>query len=695
MTRRRRVVGCVRLAALISVWFVAGAAHAQPAKHNDLVGLVIEVAEPGLEESMFDRLPKVEEFAAREAVPIKVTMPPGATLREVVTSTCDGPTDSYFGLVRERFEELNPELEEAGDPLDFVPPDDALTEGREVLLPFCFRDVSAARKQVETGDSVWGYFQATKREASGDASKELSDDEASRFTMFQLSKLRRELSWRDFKRAFRKLNPGSDPEALQVNQTVKVPVFTPGGGITIPTPRSRAAEVEHALRSSLPVRFVGRGGLGSLTSPVDIDMPDACSNPGPPFDRNQLVAQLAENRVLRIRYPNLPPSRSARIIVADTGITHLARVPFVDRLLTLLSYSDRSQEIASDEGYGDREHGDYVASLAVGGVGFLPVDTLLDPPLELSMFKLVEAYGNDAFGYPLDRLDSVARASDALGGAVVNLSVRFEERLDNFYQAHVHSDKLARSLFVVAAGNERSPMTAGGWYPARYGGDFRNNLITVSALDGDALARFSNYSDEFVDIAAPGCDLEVPHRNGSAGVSRIKRSGTSLAAPVVSFAAGLVRREFYELSANTVKRRLLYSARIDPNLEKHVGGGRVLDIPRALALFTDLVELKGGRQLKGRVEFALEDAGTVDFCGDARYLERDRLRRLAFLSPENPVSPVRIFWEDTDGRPETEECPWWPGSLRVTDRFTGEVEEVPLTEVVDVVFAERPYWESP
>jgi len=693
MTRTRRVVGCVRLAALISVWFVAGAAHAQPAKHNELVGLVVEVAESGWGESMFDRLPKVEEFAAREAVPIKVTMAPGATLREVVTSTCDGPTDSYFDLVRERFEELNPGLEEAGDPLDFVPPDDALTEGREVLLPFCFRDVSAARKQVETGDSVWGYFQATKREAAGDASKGLSDDEASQFTMAQLSKLQRELTWNNFKRVFRELNPGSDPEALQMHQIVKVPIFQPGE-ITLPMERSRADEIERALRSSLPVRVVGRGGLGSLTSPVDIDMPDACSNPGPPFDRNQVVAQLAENRVLRIRYPDLPRSRSARIIVADTGITHLARVPFVDRLLTLLSYPDRGQEIASDEGYGDREHGDYVASLAVGGVGFLPVDTLLDPPLELSMFKLVEAYGNGAYGYPLDRLDSVARASDAVGGAVVNLSVRFEERLDNFYQAHVHSDETTRSLFVVAAGNERSRMTTGDWYPARYGGEFRNNLITVSALDGDALARFSNYSDEFVDIAAPGCDLEVPHRNGSAGVSRIKRSGTSLAAPLVSFAAGLVRRELYELSANAVKRRLLYSARIDPNLEKDVGGGRILDIPRALALFTDLVELKGGRQLKGRVEFTLEDAGTVDFCGDARYLERDRLRRLAFLSPESPVSPVRILWEDTDGRPETEECPGLPGSLRVTDRFTGEVEEVPLTEVVDVVFAEKPYWES-
>jgi len=104
-------------------------------------------------------------------------------------------------------------------------------------------------------------------------------------------------------------------------------------------------------------------------------------------------------------------------------------------------------------------------------------------------------------------------------------------------------------------------------YPTKYYTDSldavtgeASNWITVGAtssgLDGDLLAEFSNFGYRSVDVFAPGVKI-----NSTMPKSTYKeQNGTSMAAPVVSGLAALLRSYYPELSAKEVKDIILKSA---------------------------------------------------------------------------------------------------------------------------------------
>lgn len=62
-------------------------------------------------------------------------------------------------------------------------------------------------------------------------------------------------------------------------------------------------------------------------------------------------------------------------------------------------------------------------------------------------------------------------------------------------------------IIVAAAGNEATNISTDS-YPAAYGAEGYNNVISVAAVDQKGiLADFSNYGTSWVDIAAPGVDI--------------------------------------------------------------------------------------------------------------------------------------------------------------------------------------------
>jgi cell wall-associated protease len=82
------------------------------------------------------------------------------------------------------------------------------------------------------------------------------------------------------------------------------------------------------------------------------------------------------------------------------------------------------------------------------------------------------------------------------------------------------------------------------------------NWIEVGALswkkDADAVATFSNYGQENVDVFAPGVDI-----NSTAPDGKYKDlSGTSMASPVTAGVAALIRSYFPELTAEQVKEAI-------------------------------------------------------------------------------------------------------------------------------------------
>ena len=103
-------------------------------------------------------------------------------------------------------------------------------------------------------------------------------------------------------------------------------------------------------------------------------------------------------------------------------------------------------------------------------------------------------------------------------------------------------------LFVAAAGNSSTNVES---YPAAY---TQNNVISVAALTSTGgLASYSNYGSTWVDHGAPGSGIYSTLLNGTYGTF----NGTSMAAPHVTGAAGLLATMFPTASAAQIKAALL------------------------------------------------------------------------------------------------------------------------------------------
>lgn len=121
-------------------------------------------------------------------------------------------------------------------------------------------------------------------------------------------------------------------------------------------------------------------------------------------------------------------------------------------------------------------------------------------------------------------------------------------------------------LLVHAAGNDGKNIDITPNYPTKYYTDSVNAItgeakawITVGAtswkLDSDLLADFSNYGYKSVDVFAPGVAI-----NSTMPENQYKeQQGTSMAAPVVSGLAAIIRSYYPELTAVQVKNIILKS----------------------------------------------------------------------------------------------------------------------------------------
>ena len=94
----------------------------------------------------------------------------------------------------------------------------------------------------------------------------------------------------------------------------------------------------------------------------------------------------------------------------------------------------------------------------------------------------------------------------------------------------------------------------------------------------------SSFSPMLVDIAAPADDILSFDMNGKP----LCMSGTSAAAPQVSFAAGVLRALGYWSNGET-KRRILATADYSDDLKDKVRGGRKFNVANALDVFVDLI----------------------------------------------------------------------------------------------------------
>ena len=126
------------------------------------------------------------------------------------------------------------------------------------------------------------------------------------------------------------------------------------------------------------------------------------------------------------------------------------------------------------------------------------------------------------------------------------------------------------AVVVCAAGNEGQNNEEKHSYPSDYTSE---NIISVAATDNkDQLASWSNYGIKSVDLAAPGVDIYSTKKNSSYQYM----SGTSMATPVVSGVAALVKAKNPLLTNLQIKSAIINNVDAKISLSKKVRtGGRV------------------------------------------------------------------------------------------------------------------------
>lgn len=251
-------------------------------------------------------------------------------------------------------------------------------------------------------------------------------------------------------------------------------------------------------------------------------------------------------------------------------------------------------------------HGTHVAGI-VAGHAFskwdhsridLSIINVILPPRSVGDRKL-------SAGFSYIEIDAAVQLAIMQSADVINLS------LSTNSPYHLRIADATNTVFVVASGNKKHELSnITPLYPAISGGP-RRKTITVGALDGSELmlAPFSNWSDKFVDIAAPGCRINSVTNIATS----IKKdfSGTSQAAPFVALASALLRSVGFG-SSGLIKERLLSSSRPVKALRGKVASVGVLDIATALKYDRDVIFLTKnskardvyGRSLEGKIKNA-------------------------------------------------------------------------------------------
>jgi len=174
----------------------------------------------------------------------------------------------------------------------------------------------------------------------------------------------------------------------------------------------------------------------------------------------------------------------------------------------------------------------------------------------------------DGTGFSADAIRAIDYA--ALMGAQVMNNSWGGGGFSPIMQEAIDAAGAAGALFVAAAGNQSANIEVQPHYPASY---VRPNVVAVAATDAsDVLAPFSNYGASSVLLGAPGVGILSTFPRGAYGLL----SGTSMAAPVVSGAAALLRARDPEMSVSEMVQRLRDGA--DPVQElatKTISGGRL------------------------------------------------------------------------------------------------------------------------
>ena len=483
---------------------------------------------------------------------LKITARQNETVYDTISRACGAQPESYFLELDRRFG---------------ISASTTFGFERNVSIPICTA-ASPAYKIVTAKD--------------GDSVQKLYDDT---LTANQKS------VWKAFKR-LQGVSLQRDSEYFldvfaALNPTIKDFEKLKGGDVVLPT-----APLSKSVVSSRSVVKAPRGA----SEPIFAFVADSssCRAPsGPPYDISAVLDVLRTNGAL-----NLQQRAQAKVLIADTGL-YGAGAPGIFSDKILLMPDNGTADIVPPLDDEDSGHGTQVASLVLGGPLFARMQAVFGPRIRIAMFPLYDTR-SDGDGTLVQLKDQVfdkviTEAKEDYQVDIMNLSFKTQTPILAIERGSPDY------LIVAAAGNYDGNLENNRAYPAYYGGASSRNVITVAATDGVDLAAWSNFGSNWVDIMAPGCAVPVlSYKSGNWQQELL--SGTSLAAPLVSFTAALIKSEHpIAMNSAKLKRRIVVSADLHPTLDGKVVDGRILNIVKALALFQDTIEVSDGRLIFGNL----------------------------------------------------------------------------------------------
>ena len=239
----------------------------------------------------------------------------------------------------------------------------------------------------------------------------------------------------------------------------------------------------------------------------------------------------------------------------------------------------------------DNGHGTHVAGLAASTYSGVA------PRAKILPIKVLGQNGSGDLGtiaqgilYAIDQGADIINLS--LGGSVPNLTQDLQRLINS-----VQFAKSNNALVISASGNGGSDGVGycndgAPIYPANINS---NNVVSVGAVNRyDALTNYSNYGFESVDVAAPGGDqytgfllsTAIENVNGPyiGNAPYVGNSGTSMATPITSGVAALIKSKHPSYSYSQIKDILEQSVTVRSALYDQIKTSGVVNAARALSL---------------------------------------------------------------------------------------------------------------
>jgi hypothetical protein len=184
-------------------------------------------------------------------------------------------------------------------------------------------------------------------------------------------------------------------------------------------------------------------------------------------------------------------------------------------------------------------------------------------------------------------------------------------------------------------------------------------FVTVGAHDGNGkLAKFSNWGSA-VDVLAPGClvssyDLDVDGMGNAIDIKPKLVTGTSIAAPLVSFvAAVLSSNPQFAANPGFIKSRLQTASDFDYELYESTYSSGVLDIAKAVAFKQDVIETRvAGQRKLGFGTLSLKHVGEKISC-NGETIPFSFIRKFAHGDDSSGNRWTLVFSTDDDSRPSS------------------------------------------